>query len=260
MRFASLGSGSKGNATLIQSDEALVLVDCGFGMRDALRRMERLDVDPSRIDALLMTHEHGDHLRGVKALANRLKLPVYLTPGTWMAGRLEGLERIHLITPEQRFEIKDLCIDPITVPHDAREPVQYLFESAGRKLGVLTDLGFATDHVKTRFRDCDGMLLECNHDREMLAQGPYPPSLKRRVGGRWGHLANSQAVDLLKEWGTDRLQCIVASHLSEKNNRPELAQDALAPLFHSDGSRYMVADQMLGISWQTLERSVARLL
>ncbi|ANF58800.1 MBL fold metallo-hydrolase [Halotalea alkalilenta] len=260
MRFASLGSGSKGNATLVESDEALVLVDCGFGLRDALARMALLGIDPTRIDALLVTHEHGDHLRGVRSLAKRLKLPVYLTAGTWLAGKLEGLERVHLINPEQRFAIKDLEIDPVTVPHDAREPVQYLFETAGRRLGVLTDLGHVTDHVRRRFRDCDGLLLECNHDLRMLAEGPYPPSLKRRVGGHWGHLANAQAVALLRHWGTDRLQRVVASHLSDKNNRPELAFEALEPLLDNDASRLMVAAQDRGIGWQRLDRTVERVL
>lgn len=260
MRFASLGSGSKGNATLIQSDEALVLVDCGFGMRDALSRMERLGVTPTDIDALVMTHEHGDHLRGVKSLAKRLKLPVHLTAGTWIASRLDGLEGIHLVTPEQRFEIKDLAIDPVTVPHDAREPVQYLFESGGSRLGVLTDIGHVSEHVYRRFAGCDALMLELNHDRTMLAEGPYPPSLKRRVGGRWGHLSNCQAVELLKQWGTDNLQQVVAAHLSEKNNLPERAHEALAPLFDHDSRRFKVADQWLGVEWQPLERTAVAAL
>lgn len=260
MRFSSLGSGSKGNATLVESNEALVLIDCGFAARDALERMARLGVDPAKIDALLITHEHIDHSKGVKTLARRLKLPVYLTAGTWKAGasKLAGLEHLHIINPEQRFEIKDMTIDPVTVPHDAREPVQYRLEAAGRVLGVLTDLGHATSHVKKRFGDCDGLFLECNHDRQMLAEGPYPPGLKRRVGGRWGHLANAQAVELLQEWGTDRLQRVIASHLSEKNNRPELAHEALSALFEADSARFQVADQFLGVEWHTLDRSKAR--
>lgn len=260
MRFASLGSGSKGNATLVESDDALVLIDCGFGVRDALARMERLGIDPARIDALLMTHEHNDHLRGVKSLTRRYGMPVYLTAGTWLASRLEGLEQVRLITPEQRFAIKDIEIDPVTVPHDAREPVQYVLEAAGRRLGVLTDIGHVTDHVKQRFRGCDGLMLELNHDPQMLAEGPYPPVLKRRVGGRWGHLANAQAVSLLRTWGTERLQRVVAAHLSEKNNLPELANQALAPLFTADDSRFMIADQTLGLGWQFLERAESRVL
>lgn len=255
LRFASLGSGSKGNATLIATDETLLLVDCGFGIREAQRRMATLGIDPAEIDALLITHEHSDHLHGVGSLARRYKMPVYMTAGTWLSGRTGELPELRLLTPEQRFAIKDIEIDPVTVPHDAREPVQFLLEANGVRLGLLTDLGFATDHVQQRYRDCNGLVLECNHDVRMLAEGPYPMSLKRRVGGYWGHLANMQAVELLRRLGTDRLEKIVASHLSEKNNRPELAHAALYPLLDGDESRLVIAAQDRGAGWQTLARA-----
>lgn len=252
LSFASLGSGSKGNATLISDGETHVLVDCGFGMRDTERRLARLGLHPRQLEAILVTHEHGDHIGGVGALARRHGLPVYLTPGSWLSGRLGEVPRHHWITPQARFAIKGLVIDPVTVPHDAREPVQFRFQAHDRCLGVLTDLGHPSAHVTEAFQGCDALILECNHDRDMLAEGPYPPRLKRRVGGDWGHLANVQAAKLLKELGLDRLQRIVCSHLSEHNNRPELVLETLVPLLDGDESRLLVAAQDLGLDWQTV--------
>lgn len=252
LRFASLGSGSKGNATLVSDGETHILVDCGFGMRDAERRLARLGLHPRQLEAILITHEHGDHIGGAGALARRHGLPVYLTPGSWLSRRLGEVSRHHWITPQARFAIKGLEIEPVTVPHDAREPVQFRFHAHGRCLGVLTDLGHPSEHVAEAFEGCDALILECNHDRRMLAEGPYPPRLKRRVGGNWGHLANVQAVELLKRLGLDRLQRIVCSHLSEHNNRPELVRETLTPLLDGDESRLLVAAQDLGLDWQTI--------
>ena len=250
--FTSLGSGSKGNATLVSDGETWVLVDCGFGLRETERRLARLGVHPRQLDAVLVTHEHGDHLRGVGPLARRHAVPVYLTPGTWLSGRLGEVPQRHWITPQSRFAIKGLTVDPVTVPHDAREPVQFRFEAGGRRLGVLTDLGHPSEHVISAFAGCDALVLECNHDVQMIAEGPYPPRLKRRVGGHWGHLANGQAAALLKRLGLDRLQRIVCSHLSEHNNRPELALEALTPLLDGDDSRLTVAAQDQGLHWQAI--------
>lgn len=253
LQFASLGSGSKGNATLISDGETHLLVDCGFALRDAERRLARLGLHPRQLDAVLVSHEHGDHIRGVGPLARRHGVPVYLTPGTWASGRLGELPERRWITPQARFAVKGLAVDPVTVPHDAREPVQFRFQGGGeRHLGVLTDLGHPTDHVAEAFAGCDALVLECNHDVRMLAEGPYPPRLKRRVGGDWGHLANAQAATLLARLGLDRLQRIVCSHLSEHNNRPELALEALVPLLDGDESRLMVACQDAGLAWQAI--------
>ncbi|MDR5904715.1 MBL fold metallo-hydrolase [Franzmannia qiaohouensis] len=252
LRFASLGSGSKGNATLVCDGETRVLVDCGFGMREAEKRLARFDLHPSQLDAILVSHEHGDHVRGVGALARRYRLPVYLTPGTMRSGRLGTLPHHHWVTPQQRFVINGLEIDPVTVPHDACEPVQFRFHAHGRSLGVLTDLGHPTAHVAEAFHGCDALVLECNHDVQMLAEGPYPASLKRRVGGDWGHLANVQAAALLPRLGLDRLQRIVCSHLSEHNNCPERVLDTLTPLLDGDDSRLSVAAQDHGLAWQRI--------
>lgn len=251
-RVASLGSGSKGNATLIASREALIMVDCGLGIRDATARMARLGIAPDRLDAILLTHEHGDHIRGVKSLARRYDIPIYGTAGTWLGGKLEGIDSYRFIVPEKPFSIADMDIDPVTVPHDAREPVQFVVRAGQHRIGLLTDLGHVTSHIQQRFLGCDALFLECNHDLRMLAEGPYPPMLKRRVGGNWGHLANTQAKALLEFWGTDRLQHIVASHLSDKNNCPELAFDALRPLLDGAEERLHISTQSHGVAWQTL--------
>ena len=259
MAMASLGSGSKGNGTLIRTREALVLVDCGFTLKETEARLARLGVHPSQLDAVLVTHEHGDHLSGVGPLARRHGVPVHLTTGTWLAGRAKKLGALpsrHLITPQQEFAIKDLEILPVTVPHDAREPVQFVFnrrgETATRRLGVLTDLGHVSEHVLQCFADCDALVMEFNHDPQMLASGPYPPSLKRRVGGRLGHLANAQACAALPYLGLARLQRLVASHLSESNNHPSLAREALAPWLADDDSRLIIAAQDSGFGWQAI--------
>jgi phosphoribosyl 1,2-cyclic phosphodiesterase len=252
LRFGSLGSGSKGNATLVSDGETHVLVDCGFGLRQTERRLADFGLHPRQLDALLVSHEHGDHIRGVGSLARRYDLPVYLTPGTWRSGLLNDLPARHWITPQARFAIKGLVIDPVTVPHDAREPVQFRIHAHGRSLGVLTDLGHPSDHVVEAFAGCDALVLECNHDVRMLAEGLYPPRLKRRVGGDWGHLANIQASVLLRRLGLDGLQRIVCSHLSEHNNRPELVVETLSPLLDGDESRLMVAAQDDSLAWQAI--------
>ncbi|GAA5175026.1 MBL fold metallo-hydrolase [Modicisalibacter zincidurans] len=252
LSFASLGSGSKGNATLVSDGETQVLVDCGFGLRETEKRLARYGLHPRQLAAVLVTHEHGDHISGVGALARRHGLPVYLTAGTLLSRRLGEVAQHRLIVPQVRFAIAGLEIDPITVPHDAREPVQFRFHARQRTLGVLTDLGHPSEHVIARFQRCDALLLECNHDPRMLVDGPYPPRLKRRVGGNWGHLANAQARTLLTRIGLDRLQRIVCSHLSEHNNRPELAREALVPLLDGDESRLVVSAQDRGFDWQVI--------
>ncbi|KAA0019668.1 MBL fold metallo-hydrolase [Salinicola corii] len=250
LSFASLGSGSKGNATLVSDGETLVLVDCGFGVREAEKRLARVGVHPRQLAAVLVTHEHSDHITGVGALARRHQLPVYLSAGSWLSGKLGEVPSHQLLVPQARFAIGGLEIDPVTVPHDAREPIQFCFRAHGRRLGVLTDLGHPTSHVVDAFSGCDALFLECNHDPRMLAEGPYPPHLKRRVAGRWGHLANAQASDLLRWLGLDRLQRIVCSHLSAQNNHPERVLEALVPLLDGDESRLLVSTQDRGIDWQ----------
>jgi phosphoribosyl 1,2-cyclic phosphodiesterase len=251
LRFASLGSGSRGNATLVQAGDTLLLLDCGFAARELERRCTALGVCAADIDAILVTHEHGDHVRGVGASARRFGIPVWMTHGTRLALAEESLPQLHLFgSHDGRITIGDLSIEPFAVPHDAREPVQYVFATGSRRFGVLTDIGSLTAHVVARLDGVDALLLECNHDPQLLADGPYPPSLQARVGGDYGHLANAQAADLLGRIDHPRLRHLVAGHLSEKNNTgahvraalggvsPELlqrtallAQDSVSPWF-----------------------------
>lgn len=227
-RFASLGSGSRGNATVIEAGQTRILVDCGFTARDFVARCEGLALDPSGLDAILVTHEHGDHMRGVGAVARRLGIPVWMTHGTWRAADFGTIANLTLFAGHAgSFRIGDLSVTPVPVPHDAREPTQFVFDHGGERFGVLTDLGSITPRVVEAFDGVDALLLECNHDPDMLAAGPYPPSLQARVGGHYGHLNNLQAADFLRRIDHRRLRHLVAAHLSEKNNAPELARHAI---------------------------------
>lgn len=229
LRFLSLGSGSRGNATLIQSEQTLLLLDCGYAARELDDRCRSAGVDPRRIDAVLVTHEHGDHSKGIGAVARRYRLPVWMTEGTCRAecfGKLAELRRFN--AHDGAFSIGDIRVQPFAVPHDAREPCQFVFAAGDRRCGVLTDLGSITRHVLASIEGVDALVLECNHDPQMLAAGPYPPSLQARVGGRYGHLSNPQALELLDGIDRERLRHLVAAHLSEKNNCRELVERSLA--------------------------------
>lgn len=252
MRFASLGSGSRGNATLIQAGDTILMVDCGFSASETELRLARLGVEPASIAALLVTHEHSDHASGVARFASRHGIPVRCTSGTRAACMKLGFETAEPFESERRFVIGDIQVTPVTVPHDAREPVQFLFDGGSHRFGLLTDVGSVTAHMRRMFSGCAALLLECNHDREMLEDGPYPPSLKQRVGGPLGHLSNHQAADLLRSLDKQWLQHLAAAHLSEKNNTPELARTALAGAADCDVAWVGVADQESGLDWREL--------
>lgn len=227
-RFASLGSGSRGNATLIEAGDTSLLVDCGFPAREFVARCAAIGFDPANLSGILVTHEHGDHIRGVGALARRFRLPVWLSHGTWRAGRFGEIADRHCFSGhDPGFAIGELLVEPVPVPHDAREPTQFVFRHGGSAFGLLTDLGSITRRIVDTFDGVDALLVECNHDPDMLADGPYPPSLQARVGGRFGHLANDQAASFLREIDRTRLRHLVAGHLSEQNNCPALARAKL---------------------------------
>ena len=256
MRFASLGSGSKGNGTLVEAGDTCVLLDCGFTLKDTERRLARLGKTPADIDAILVTHEHSDHIKGVPAFANKYQTTVYASYGTGNYGARRGDSAKSLnqqsyfqaIQLNQNFSIGSLNISPVAVPHDAREPCQYVIAKGEKSFGLLTDLGSITPLVLAHYKRCDALFLECNHDVQMLADGPYPYSLKRRVGGDWGHLSNVQAAELLCGVGNERLQHVVMAHLSEQNNTPELAFSALSHVLK--GRDILVsADQEQGLGW-----------
>ena len=218
LEFASLGSGSKGNATLVRCGATILLVDCGFGVKETSKRLEKLGLTGHDLSAILVTHEHGDHTKGVGPVARKFKLPVYMTPGTHVSRDYGVLAELCLIKAYQPFSVGLIDVTPVAVPHDAREPAQYVFNCDGLKLGVLTDIGSITPHVLEAYADCQALLVEANHDLEMLAAGPYPPSLQARVSGPWGHLNNYQAAEFLRCVAPNPLQHLVIGHLSEKNN------------------------------------------
>jgi phosphoribosyl 1,2-cyclic phosphodiesterase len=252
MRFASLGSGSKGNATLVEAGGALVMIDCGFSMRETVKRLARLEVDPANIDGILVTHEHSDHCSGVAALSRKYQIPVYLTHGTYSSGRCEKAFSYQRFNCHDSFKIADMEIQPVAVPHDAREPCQYRLAHSGLSLGVLTDLGSITSHVVASFQGCDALVLEFNHDLDMLFAGSYPYHLKQRVGGDWGHLNNRQAAQLLEEVAEENLRHLVIAHISENNNTREMAEQALSSVY-SDSERLTWAGQADGFGWLVLD-------
>lgn len=253
VRFASLGSGSKGNGTVIDDGETCVLIDLGFTLKEAVRRLDRLGLEPARIDAILVTHEHADHCHGVAAFARKFKTPVFLTHGTYRPGDMGALPKLNRINCHERFTLGTLHVSPVTVPHDAREPCQYVITSKGVSVGVLTDLGHITQHVRDSYQECDALLLECNHDLEMLHNGPYPWPLKKRVGGEYGHLNNQQAGELLTSINLDRLKTLVISHISEQNNAPDLALAAVQPHLQGWSGDLVVANQSEGFAWTEIQ-------
>jgi len=249
LRFAFLGSGSRGNALLVEAGSARILVDCGFSAREIGRRMAVLDRDPAQLDAVLLTHEHADHASGAGRLARKYQLPVFATHGTRAAVDDEDGVEWQLISAHRSFSFGPLTIQPVAVPHDAREPVQFVFEQGHGRLGLLTDLGHVTPHVLRSYAGCQMLVLEANHDPAMLAAGPYPPSLKQRVGGPFGHLSNGQSAAFLQAGDTEGLECLVAAHISEKNNAFDLARQTLADSLGWAQDHIEVAEQERPSDW-----------
>lgn len=253
LRFASLGSGSSGNGLVVECGRTRVLLDCGFTLGESDRRLARLGLKPTDLDAILVTHEHSDHLGGVARLASRHGLPVHLTRGTALSlPEAFAAEQVCLLDPHTPFSIGDLHIDPIAVPHDAREPVQFAFSDGAVRLGVATDLGCSTPHVEAKLSGCDALVLECNHDGGLLEAGTYPRSLKQRISGRLGHLENGVAAELLSRVDRSRLRHVIAAHLSLENNRPELAAAALAGVLGCAPDWVSIASHDEGFDWREI--------
>ena len=252
MRFACLGSGSEGNGLVVEVGSTRVLIDCGFGLRDTVARLARIGVEPETVTAIVVTHEHSDHIGGVAPFAAKFGTPVWLTFGTlaMVAERFAGLDRVYGFDSHDCFAVDGIEIRPFPVPHDAREPVQFVCTDGRWRLGVLTDLGISTAYVEASLSGCDALVLECNHDMDMLANGDYPYPLKQRIAGRFGHLDNAAAAGLLTKIDTSRLKHLVAAHLSQHNNRPELARAALAEALGCAGDWIGIADQQLGFDWR----------
>lgn len=254
IRFALLGSGSRGNATLIVKGKTAVLIDCGFSARELGVRMVSLGFEPSDLSAIVVTHEHNDHLGGVGAVARKYRLPVWMSHGSYKAGerRLGELPQRHTINTHEGFAIGELELNPFPVPHDAREPCQFVLSDGDKRLGILTDTGRSTQHIESCLDGCDALVLECNHDPQMLREGPYPPALQARVGGDLGHLSNEQSAAIVKKVDTSKLQHLVAAHISEKNNLPQLAEAALSQALNCENGWIALAEQDKGLSWREI--------
>lgn len=256
MRFASLGSGSAGNALIVEVKQTRLMLDCGFGIKETLARLARLHLGPDDINGIVITHEHDDHAGGAFKFAAKYNIPIWLTYGTLkMVTRYLPVQhalQLHVIDSHKVFSVQDIEVQPYPVPHDAREPIQCVFADGNHSLGVLTDVGRSTPHIEAKLTGCSALVLECNHDAAMLRDGPYTWSLKKRVGGDLGHLENSDSANLLSRLDNSKLQHLLAAHLSAKNNTPLLAKTALANVLGCDQSWIGIADQMQGFDWRVI--------
>ena len=250
IRFASLGSGSRGNATLIDIGEQLILVDCGFSLKQAEARFARLAVRPGDVTAVLITHEHADHVSGVAALSHKYGIPIFASYGTFKAldnqvfgGRIYG---------GIAFPLGDVIVHPVVVPHDAREPIQFVFEYKSVRIGVISDLGQVTPHVISQYMGCSGLMMESNHDEDLLLKGNYPAKLKKRIAGNLGHLSNDQAVFFLDMVKHSDMK-VVVGHVSEQNNRIDLLEASFEQ-FRSYVDCLHFATQETGVDWVSIDK------
>ena len=254
LRFASLASGSGGNALVVEADGHCLLVDCGLNLRDTERRLARLGLEPAAIRGILVTHEHGDHAGRVFDFAAAHNVTVYLTYGSLIALEAEGkvIEgvRLSILTSREPLAVAGIEVQPFTVPHDAREPVQFVLSDGAARLGVLTDIGIGTAHVAEILSGLDALVLECIYDRDMLWNGAYPRWLKERIAGPFGHLDNEDSARLLAQLDRSRLKHIIGGHLSQQNNKPELARRALAGALGCEESWISLATQDEGFDWR----------
>ena len=257
LRFAAIGSGSKGNCLVAEVGTTRVLLDCGLSPRETERRLARIGLTPADISGILVTHEHDDHAGQAYPFAALHGIPVWLTYGTQVAmaesGRVPGGVDTRTILGREAFSIGDVEVRPYTVPHDAREPVQFVLSDGAFRLGVLTDIGATTAHVEATLSGCDALVLECNHDIDMIWGGDYPKWLKERITGPFGHLSNRQAEQLLVALDRSRLKHVLAAHLSQQNNRPELAREALARAMGCAADWIGLSTQEEGFAWRELK-------
>ncbi len=252
MQFISLGSGSRGNATLVSSGQTMLMIDCGFSVKEVCRRLQLAEIQPQSLDAILVTHEHGDHIRGIARLARRFGLTVWSSRGTAAYFRDDNID-VELINVHTPFQIGDIQIVPVPVPHDANEPCQFVFHAGNRCFGLLTDVGSITPHIIQAYAACDAMLLEFNHDSAMLADSDYPASVKRRIAGDLGHLNNVQSSELLQQLLPGALRFVVAGHLSESNNSRDKVRSWLQSVVDGHDCRFDVASQDKAVGWYVLD-------
>ncbi|MBN2032911.1 MAG: MBL fold metallo-hydrolase, partial [Deltaproteobacteria bacterium] len=225
IRFSVLASGSRGNACWVETNQTGLLIDAGLSCSECMKRLKAVGADPERLDGIVITHEHMDHIRGAGILAKRLQVPVYVNSATLRKGSavLGDIARPVIIRTGQSLTVKDLLVETFTKCHDAADPMGILMSCEGVRLGLITDLGRSTPVVETRLKGCNALIVEFNHDERMLEEGPYPLEIKRRIRGPDGHLSNGQAKALLAALSHQDLAAVVLAHLSEKNNLPEKA-------------------------------------
>ena len=246
MKFIVLGSGSKGNCTLVESDSTRLLIDNGFSGKELIGRLAAHDIAPETLSAIVVTHEHDDHIRGVGVLARRLSLPVYANAGALRAAeqRMGRLPEIREFGTGEAFIVDDLRVHPFAVSHDTSDPVGFIVNDGSVRLGYCTDTGRITQLIRHHLRQCEALILEANHDVQMLREGPYPLALQQRVLSSMGHLANTDAVACAVELAGERLQLLVLAHLSEVNNHPDLVLEAARRCLGCHGHlRVMLAGQ-----------------
>ena len=253
LRFKSLGSGSTGNATVVETVGTRpfrLLVDCGLGLKHLQLRLTQAGLSARDIGAVFVTHEHGDHIGCARALSLKYQIPVWMSRGTYLGiGEPDFAGNLHIARDGEAICLDGLQLMPFTVPHDAREPLQLSCTDGSAKLGILTDLGHATTHVLSHLSGCDGLMLECNHDLDMLEKSAYPVFLKRRVGGPYGHLSNVAAADIARSLRHAGLKHFVAAHLSRQNNQVLLVQDLLAQALSCCPDDIVVAGPDEGTRW-----------
>ena len=242
MRVSVLASGSSGNAAVVETGDTCVLVDCGISYRQLVARMRPLGLVPDRIEAVLLTHEHDDHVKGLEVFLRRHRVPVLATSGTLGAMPAAPSDAQRIMSGRQ-VRLGDITALPVQTSHDAREPVGFVLESRDRRVGLVTDTGVFTELLVERLSGCHVLLIECNHDRDLLRVGPYPWPLKQRIASRTGHLSNEQACAAIERLAHSRLETVVGMHLSQTNNRPEMVERELAAVLAGSGVRLTVASQ-----------------
>ena len=250
MRFASIGSGSRGNGSVVASESTIILIDCGFSYKETVIRLKRLGLEPNSLSGIVVTHEHTDHISGVDVLSTKHSIPVYASRGTWIEFGKITTKYVNQI--KGPFSINDINVSPITVPHDAREPLQFVFTADEKRLGILSDLGSISARVLKGFQELDAISIEFNHDWKILQAGPYPSFLKERISGDFGHLNNDQASELLRQILSVRLRSVVACHISEKNNEIRLVEKGLNWALNGHRIERVTATQSTGFDWINL--------
>ena len=242
MRIAVLASGSSGNATVVQAGGACVLIDCGISYRQLAARMRALGLEPAGIGAILLTHEHDDHVKGLEVFLRRHPVPVLATAGTLAAMPAPPLNA-QPIASGRPVSLGGLSAVAVPISHDAREPVGFVIEGGDMRVGLVTDTGVLTELLLDRLAGCHALFIECNHDRDLLRVGPYPWPLKQRIASRTGHLSNEQACAAVERLAHSRLGTVVGMHLSQTNNRPDMVERELSSVLAGSGVRLTVASQ-----------------